>query len=179
MLLFNVAAALRRPARSEILAVKFCIVQSHNLQCIFSRAFGLYRTDDIRRMMQISGSMDLVRSGAPAINDMRFVDFHVAMSEIMAIRHVPFDKIETEIQRRVAFVAGSTFDHARLRVLASMRESAIQTTEVFYDFGEAFQWIERPALGGALPKHIGRMLNEVQSPEERESDSFQVVMKHA
>jgi hypothetical protein len=130
-------------------------------------------------MMQISGSMDLVRSGAPVVNDMRFVDFRVPVAEVMAIRDVPFDTIEAGIRRRVAFVAGSPFGHEMLRLLATMREHEIQTTAVHYDFGDAFRWIEREALGDALPPHIDSMLSEVQSAEERESDSFQVVMKHA
>jgi hypothetical protein len=130
-------------------------------------------------MMQISGSMDLVRSGAPVINDMRFVDFSVEIAEIAAIRNVPFDRVAAEVRRRVAFVAGSASDHAMLRVLAAMRETDVQTTGVFCEFGPAFRWIERPGLGEALPQHIDTMLNEVQSPEEQESDSFRVVMKRA
>ncbi len=159
--------------------MKFCIVQSRKLQCIFSRSFGLYRTDDIRRMMQISGSMDLVKSGAPVINDMRFVDFNVPMSEVMAIRDVPHDVVDATVRRRVAFVAGSPFGHSMLRVLATMREHDVQTTEVFRDFGEALRWIERPALGDALPQNIEGMLDELQCTGERNSDSFRVIMKHA
>ncbi len=156
------------PLWSEILAVKFCIVQSRNLQCIFSRSFGLYRTDDIRRMMQISGSMDLVKSGAPVINDMRFVDFNVPVSEVMAIKDVPHDTIDATVRRRVAFVAGSAFGHSMLRVLATMREHDVQTTDVFYDFPPAFRWIERPALGDALPHNIECLLDELQCTGEQE-----------
>jgi hypothetical protein len=130
-------------------------------------------------MMQISGSMDLVRSGAPVINDMRFVDFDVPVSEIMAVRDVPFDTIDAPVRRRVAFIAGSASGHSMLRVLASMRQSDMQTTEVLDDFDGAFRWIDRAALGDALPQHIDAMLNEVQDIEGYESDSFRVVMKHA
>jgi hypothetical protein len=126
----------------------------------------------------MSAGMDLVRAGAPVVNDMRFVNFHVATAEVIAVRNVPFIHPETAAKRRIAFVAACTLSFGMLRVLATMRDYDGQTTGVFRDFGEAFRWIDRPIVGEALPREIDLLLDDALRDGDDE-DAFQVTVKHA
>lgn len=156
--------------------MKFHIVESNEFDCVFLRATGRYQADHIRRASQQSATIDLVRAGAPIVSDMRFVDFGVETSELMMIRHLPFNQPERDEKRRIAFIAGSTYGFGMLRVVAAMRDYDGQITDVFRGFQEAFDWIRRPEIGDDLPTIIDQLLAAPGEQDEVSAEDFDVVI---
>jgi hypothetical protein len=160
-------------------AVKFQVVESMGFDCVFTRATGRYQAGHVRQAHQRTAALELVRAGAPIVMDMRFVDFSVQTSEIMTIRHLPFTAPEREEKRRIAFIAGSTLGFGMLRVVAAMRDYDGQITDVFREFRDAFDWIERPELGEVLPTAIDQLLTAVGGENEAPTDEFDIAIERA
>ena len=158
--------------------MKFNIVESKDHDCVFSRARGTFNAAHLREAHRQSLALELVRAGAPVVNDMRFVNFSVRTSETMTVRNLPFAAHARQGKRRIAFVAGSTLGFGMLRIIAAMREYDHQITDVFREFQHAFDWIQRPALGDALPDSIDRSLD---APGEKGAgpDDFDLVIGQA
>ena len=138
--------------------MKFHVLQSQHLDCVFVRAIGRFCVADIILLMKQCHQLELFRAGAPVLTDARFVDFEVPIESVITTGKMLVLPPERG-QRCVAFVVDSQLGYGMLRAMTALREREGQLNNVFRSFREAFEWIGRPAFD-APPPVIETMFDE-------------------
>jgi hypothetical protein len=158
--------------------MKFCIVQSSGLGCIFIRSSGKYQTDDLIHLIRTVGDLDLYDLGVPIIHDMRRVGFDVDIQDIETVGRTlpPRNGVRA---RKLAVIADTTPGFRALCHFADVRKGTHYNTMPFLSIPTALDWLGIEADGYEFPKEIEALMEGHVDPTATSSDDVRFVMlKH-
>lgn len=154
--------------------MKFCIVQSPAMNCLFIRSAGKFDPEHVRTMIRSGSQLDFYRQRVKIFHDLRLVSFE---DDLQPVKALASTLPTAPLHMQMGMVSGTDLGFRMLEAYTRLREKAAHLHRAFRCPVRALAWLDLQSDSGDVPATVAEIFNGAVSTTDRAQEQFQMIVR--